>query len=136
MLQHVAAGLPDGALTGQAQPPGPLAGGAGRVAGCAVSLMLRDLSGRSTPNYLHSRSRGAVACRVVCCSCMDRPRRVQVLPFFRDLESLPERPDIETLRKVFSWYDDGFLKGVDTETDPVAAWRECVPLPSSAAHGR
>lgn len=54
-------------------------------------------------------------------------RPIQVLPFFRDLESLPERPDIDTLRKVFSWYDDGFLKGVDTETDPAAAWRECAP---------
>lgn len=52
---------------------------------------------------------------------------MQVLPFFRDLESLPERPDIDTLRKVFSWYDDGFLKGVDVEADPAAAWRECGP---------
>eukprot|EP00892_Ulva_mutabilis_P004909 jgi/Ulvmu1/2790/UM140_0020.1 len=53
----------------------------------------------------------------------DRPLD-EVLPFFRDLESLPERPDIDTLRKVFSWYDDGFLKGVDVEADPAGAWRE------------
>lgn len=64
----------------------------------------------------------------------DGARALQVLPFFRDLESLPDRPDIDTLRKVFSWYDDGFLKGVDVETDPAAAWRACASTPSPPRH--
>ena len=51
------------------------------------------------------------------------------MSFFQSLQSLPPNPDVQSLRQVFQWYDDGFLRGVDYEADPVAAWRLCAPTP-------
>lgn len=54
---------------------------------------------------------------------------VQVMHFFSELQTLPANPDVQSLRQVFQWYDDGFLGGVNYEDDPVGAWRLCVPPP-------
>ena len=55
---------------------------------------------------------------------------MQVIEFFENLQSLPPQPDVESLRQVFKWYNDGFLDGMPYETDPLEAWRKCAnPIP-------
>ena len=58
----------------------------------------------------------------------DRPLP-EVMDFLCRLHDLPTRPTTESLRAVFSWYDDGFLGGLPYEDDPVAAWAACAPPP-------
>ena len=61
----------------------------------------------------------------------DRPDD-EVNEFFAQLKLLPDRPGVEALRQVFSWYQGGFLEGLDYESDPVSAWAECG-LPTCAS---
>ena len=56
----------------------------------------------------------------------EKPKRLQVMDFFESLQSLPPQPDVESLREVFKWYNDGFLDGMPYETDPLGAWRKCA----------
>lgn len=54
---------------------------------------------------------------------------MQVIEFFENLQSLPPQPDVESLREVFKWYNDGFLDGMPYEADPLEAWRKCATRP-------